>query len=72
MSDQAVTNGELRVRPEIVNEIGQAGTGEVERRLSVFERISNIDPLRKFTILIIMVVAWELSRLPGRPSSMRW
>ena len=58
MSDQAVTNGELRVRPEIVNEIGQAGTGEVERRLSVFERISNIDPLRKFTILIIMVVAW--------------
>ena len=60
MSDQAVTNGELRVRPEIVNEIGQAGTGEVERRLSVFERISNIDPLRKFTILIIMVVAWEL------------
>ena len=60
MSDQAVTNGGLRVRPEIVNEIGQAGTGEVERRLSVFERISNIDPLRKFTILIIMVVAWEL------------
>ena len=60
MSDQAVTNDGLSVRPEIVNEIGQAGTGEVERRLSVFERISNIDPLRKFTILIIMVVAWEL------------
>ena len=60
MSDQAVTNGGLLVRPEIVNEIGQAGTGEVERRLAVFERISNIDPLRKFTILIIMVVAWEL------------
>ena len=60
MSDRAATNGGLLVRPEIVNEIGQAGTGEVERRLSVFERISNIDPLRKFTILIIMVVAWEL------------
>ena len=60
MSDRAVSNGGLLVRPEIVNEIGQAGTGEVERRLSVFERISNIDPLRKFTILIIMVVAWEL------------
>ena len=50
MSDRAVSNGGLLVRPEIVNEIGQAGTGEVERRLSVFERISNIDPLRKFTI----------------------
>jgi len=60
MSDQSVTSGALHVRPEIVNEIGIAGTGEVERRLSVLERITNIDPLRKFTILIIMVVAWEL------------
>ncbi len=60
MSDQSVSSGGTYVRPEFVNEIGTAGTGEVERRLSVFERISNIDPLRKFTILIIMVVAWEL------------
>jgi NitT/TauT family transport system permease protein len=60
MSDQSVTSGSIYVRPEFVNEIGVAGTGEVERRLSVFERITNIDPLRKFTILIIMVVAWEL------------
>ena len=60
MSDQSVTSGAIHVRPEIVNEIGVAGTGEVERRLSMFERIANIDPLRKFTILIIMVVAWEL------------
>ena len=60
MSDQSVTSSGILVRPEFVNEIGQAGTGEVERRLSTFERISNIDPLRKFTILIIMVVAWEM------------
>lgn len=60
MSDQSVTSSGLLVRPEIVNEIGKAGTGEVERRLSVFERITNIDPLRKFTVLVIMVVAWEL------------
>ena len=60
MSDQSVTSSSVYVRPEFENEIGAAGTGEVERRLSMFERISNIDPLRKFTILIIMVVIWEL------------
>lgn len=60
MSDQVATPTAVHVRPEFVNEIGTAGTGEVERRLSMFERITNIDPLRKFTILIIMVVAWEL------------
>ncbi len=60
MSEQSVTSDGTLVRPEFVNEIGTAGTGEVERRLSAFERISNIDPLRKFTILIILVVAWEL------------
>jgi len=60
MPEGPVIKGELHVRSEIVNEIGQAGTGEVERRLSVVERLSNIDPLRKFTILIIMVVVWEL------------
>ena len=60
MPEEPAIKGELHVRSEIVNEIGQAGTGEVERRLSVVERLSNIDPLRKFTILIIMVVVWEL------------
>ncbi|NKB59095.1 MAG: ABC transporter permease subunit [Alphaproteobacteria bacterium] len=60
MADQSVTSSGIYVRSEFVNEIGVAGTGEVERRLSVFERITNIDPLRKFTILIIMVVVWEL------------
>ena len=60
MSDQVATTTTAHVRPEFVNEIGIAGTGEVERRLSMVERITNIDPLRKFTILIILVVAWEL------------
>ena len=60
MSDQVATTTTVHVRPEFVNEIGIAGTGEVERRLSMVERITNIDPLRKFTILIILVVAWEL------------
>ncbi|MBH61986.1 MAG: ABC transporter permease [Alphaproteobacteria bacterium] len=42
------------------DEIGEAVVGDVERRLSVWERISNIDAVRKFSVLITLVVAWEL------------
>jgi len=63
MSDNAVSAASdgIYVRPEFVNDaIGVAGTGEVERRLSIFERVSNIDPVRKFTVLIGVVVIWQL------------
>lgn len=41
-------------------EIGDAVIGDIERRLSVWERISNIDAVRKLSVLVALVVAWEL------------
>lgn len=41
-------------------EIGAADTGDVARRLSLWERITNLDVVRKFTILLALMVAWEL------------
>ena len=40
--------------------LGKAGTGEVQRRLSWFERLSNIDSVRKYTVLVGVLVIWEL------------
>jgi NitT/TauT family transport system permease protein len=58
MSDHAV---QPYLREEFEgDEIGEAVVGDVERRLSVWERISNIDAVRKFSVLITLVVAWEL------------
>jgi NitT/TauT family transport system permease protein len=34
--------------------------GDIERRLSLWERFSNIDPIRKFTVLLTLIVVWEL------------
>jgi len=48
-------------RPEFEHAgIGKASTADVARPLSVFERISNIDPVRKFTVLVSVIVLWEL------------
>lgn len=58
MSSTDVT---LYVRPEFVNEnIGLAENVDVERELTLFERISNINAVRKLTILLGLVVAWQL------------
>lgn len=50
------------IRAEIV--AGDVRTGAVEadaeRRLRLWERISNMDTVRKFTILLMLVIAWEL------------
>lgn len=51
----------VHVRPEFeADEIGKANTGDVARKLTVFERISEINSVRKLTILVILIVAWEV------------
>ncbi len=57
----------LYIRPEFENPaIEKAVIGDIERRLSLWERISNMDPVRKFTVLVTLVIAWELyTRLGG-------
>lgn len=57
----------LFIRPEFENPaVETAVVGDIERRLSVWERISNMDPVRKFTVLVTLVVAWELyTRIGG-------
>lgn len=48
------------VRPEFEHITVEAGQiGEVERPLSLWERLSNIDWLRKAAILIVLGAAWE-------------
>ncbi len=52
---------ELVFRPEYeVSDIEQAQTGDVARKLSTAERIWNIDGVRKFVILLSLVVAWQV------------
>lgn len=52
---------QLYVRPEYeASDIGAADHGDVARRLSLFERVRDINALRKFSILIGLVVLWEL------------
>ena len=51
----------LYVRPEYeASEIGAADHGDVARELSLFERIRNINSIRKLSILVGLVVLWEL------------
>lgn len=54
------TATEIYIRPEL--EIGQLETAQdvdVERRLSLFERIWNVNAVRKLTILLGLVAVWE-------------
>ena len=64
MSDRAV---QPYVREELDSqEIGDAAVGDVERRLSLWERVSNVDAVRKLSVLVALVVAWELyTRISG-------
>lgn len=48
-------------RPEFERKsIGKAVTSDVARPLPVAERIANMDPVRKFTVLLGAIVLWEL------------
>lgn len=57
----------LYIRPEYeASEIGAADHGDVARALSLFERVSNINAVRKLSILVGLVVLWELyTRIGG-------
>lgn len=58
--DKARSLPELVIRPEFeVATIEQAQTGEVARQLSLPERIWNVDAVRKITILLALVTAWQ-------------
>lgn len=57
MTDQVT---EITIRPEFeVSALETATDVDVERRLSLFERISNINAIRKLSILLGLVVLWE-------------
>ena len=57
MTDAAT---EIHVRPEfVVERLEAARNVDVERRLSLFERISNVNAVRKLTILLGLVALWE-------------
>ncbi len=57
MSDKAL---DLYIRPEFETaELGAAQNVDVERDLSVWERFSNINAVRKMSILLALVIAWQ-------------
>lgn len=61
MVDRSLAVAEVPVRPEFVRDVdtGELEFGDVSRRLSVVERLSNIPAVRKFTILIMLGVVWQ-------------
>lgn len=64
MSDKTI---DIYLRPEFeAGALGEAQTIDVERRLSPFERFSNINAVRKLSILLGLIILWELyTRLSG-------
>jgi NitT/TauT family transport system permease protein len=58
---------ETVVRAEFeADSLGSAGTADVARKLSFFEKLSDMDSVRKFSILLVLMVAWEMyTRISG-------
>ncbi|MAH83867.1 MAG: ABC transporter permease [Rhodospirillaceae bacterium TMED8] len=47
-------------------DLGSASHGDVARKLTIFERIYEMDSVRKFSILLLLMVAWEMyTRVSG-------
>jgi len=60
-SDAVADRAVVHVRPELeASDLAAATVGDVERRLTLYERVSNFDPVRKFSVLVFVVVAWQL------------
>jgi NitT/TauT family transport system permease protein len=58
MAERAINPVE---RPEFeLPSVGKASTADVARPLSLAERLSNVDPIRKFTVLLGAIVLWEV------------
>ncbi|MDA0304669.1 MAG: ABC transporter permease subunit [Proteobacteria bacterium] len=55
------------VRPEFdAGDLSAADHGEVARKLTLWEKLIDMDPVRKFSILLILMIAWEAyTRLSG-------
>ena len=55
------------VRPEFeADDLATASNADVARKLTLWEKVSNLDGVRKLTILVVLMVAWELyTRLSG-------
>jgi NitT/TauT family transport system permease protein len=73
MSDKALAEtSPIYIRPEFENtNLSAAVIGDYERPLSLVERISQVEPVRKFAVLIGVVVAWQLyTVLAGVPELM--
>jgi len=58
---------EIVIRSEFEAEhIGDAGKADVARKLTLLERLADMDGIRKFSILLALMIAWELyTRLSG-------
>lgn len=54
-SEQPVIRDEVHADKGIT----EAVVGDIERRLSLWERVSNIDSVRKLSVLVFLIVAWE-------------
>ena len=56
-------------RPEIIREPVTSGAfGIVEKPLSTWERITNVGAVRKFTLLVILALIWEVyARMLNNP-----
>lgn len=62
---------QLVLRPEYeTSEIGAADHGDVARRLSLFERVRDMNSVRKLSILVGLVVLWELYTRVGGVSEL--
>ena len=58
MSDRVI---QPYVREELDGrDVGEAVIGDVERRLSVWERVSNVDAVRKLSVLVTLAAACEI------------
>jgi NitT/TauT family transport system permease protein len=60
---------QLVLRPEVEHDEVEAGNvGEVERPLSVWERVANVDWVRRLGILVLLAAGWEAyGRYLGNP-----
>lgn len=55
------SKAEVIIRPELLaDDLTKASGGGIARRLTLYERVTNLDVVRKFTILLVLIVAWEL------------
>src|SRR5512146_2307946 len=53
------------VRPEFVHEVTDAGhVGEIQRPLSVWERVTNIASVRRMFLLVLIALIWQAYAVP--------